>query len=220
MTAPDFTADQLAAADHLLATTRAVRKRFDLDRPVDRQVVLDCIDLAQQAPTGSNAQGWRFVVVTDPDKRAALAEIYRAGAGSYFDDGAARARDDQARRVVESARHLADNLHRVPVHVLPCVYSGSAQPPSDLASAAGLFGSILPAAWSFMLALRARGLGSVWTTLHLNRAADAAALLGIPPTVMQTSLIPVGYYTGETFKRVARRPAAEITYWDGWKQPG
>jgi nitroreductase len=208
--------EERAATDHLLSTTRAVRKRFDLDRPVEREVVLQCIDIAQQAPSGSNAQGWRFVVVTDPQLRLRLAELYRAGAGDYFEQSKAAVKDEQGRRVYESALYLAENLERVPVHVLPCVYG---RPTQNVAQTAGLFGSIMPATWSFMLALRSRGLGSVWTSLHLPHEREAAELLGIPyEKVTQIGLVPVGYYTGDTFKPVRRRPAAEITYWDGWKR--
>lgn len=203
------------ATDHLLSTTRAVRKRFDLDRPVERDVVLECIDLAQQAPSGGNTQGWRFVVVSDPELRLRLAELYRLAATGYLAQSVGDASDDQQLRVHASAVFLAENLERVPVHVLPCVYG---RPSADATHNAGLYGSILPATWSFMLALRSRGLGSVWTTLHLPHEAEAAELLGIPyDKVAQIGLIPVGYYTGETFRPVKRRPAAEITYWDGWK---
>lgn len=208
------TPDQLGAIDHLLTTTRAVRRRFDFDRPVDEQVLLECIDIAQQAPTGSNTQGWRFVVITDPGLRGQLAELYRRGAGDYLEQSRDRARDAQSRRVYESAIYLARNLERVPVHVLPCIHG---RPGADVAGNAGLFGSIIPAAWSFMLALRSRGLGSVWTTLHLHHEREAAELLGIPDTVTQAGLIPVGHYTGTDFRPVRRRPAAEITYWNGWK---
>jgi nitroreductase len=204
-----------AATDELLSTTRSVRKRFDFTRPVDPDVILECVALAQQAPSGGNTQGWRFVVVTAADLRRQLGDLYRAGAGDYLLAQKDKARDAQTRRVYESAVFLADNIDRVPVHVIPCIYG---RPTDDLFTSAGLFGSILPATWSFMLALRSRGLGSVWTTLHLKHEAQAADLLGIPAKVTQIGLIPVGHYTGTTFRPVARRPAAEITYWDGWKR--
>jgi nitroreductase len=200
--------------DHLLSTTRSVRKRFDFDRPVDPSLVVECIRLAQQAPTGGNAQGWRFIVVTDPELRGQLGELYRRGAGDYLAERRDAARDDQTRRVYDSAVYLADNIDRVPVHVIPCIYG---QPTADVSDLAGLYGSIMPATWSFMLAARSRGLGTVWTTLHLKHAAEAGQLLGIPERITQVGLIPVGYYTGTDFKPVARRPAEEITYWNGWK---
>lgn len=199
--------------DHLLSTTRAVRRRLDLDRPVERAVILDCLRLAQQAPTASNRQGWRWVVVTDPGKRAALAEIYREASRDYFAQPVSQG-DAQAGRVRASALYLRDNLHRVPVHVIPCLL-GRVHGRNG-GEAASFFGSILPAAWSFQLALRSRGLGSAWTTLHLPRERDAAALLGIPETVTQVALFPVAYTIGTDFKPAARQPVEEIVHFDGW----
>jgi nitroreductase len=196
--------------DHLLSTTRAVRKRLDLSRPVPPELIEECLRLAIQAPTGSNRQGWHWVVVTDADKRAALADMYRAGWGPYI--SRARAGSEGLSRVGESAVWLAERLEEVPVHVIPCIEDytkGRAH--------AGVWAAIYPAVWSFQLALRSRGLGSVLTTLHLPRAADAAALLGIPDGVLQAGLIPVAYYTGRDFRPAVRRPAEEITYWNTWK---
>jgi nitroreductase len=211
-----------SVTDQLLSTTRAVRKRLDLDRPVEPEVILECIRLAVQAPTGSNAQGWRWVVVTDPDKRAALAKIYSEAGGEYIRQRAAETEPaSQARRVYESAVYLTEILDRVPVHVIPCIDRridrGSLQE-SGNASAAGMYGSIIPAAWSFLLALRSRGLGSVWTTLHLGKEREAGELLGIPDDVTQVALFPVAYTKGEDFKPAARPPVQGITYWDGWGQ--
>jgi nitroreductase len=202
----------LSVTDRLLSTTRSVRKRLDLDRPVEPEVLLECLRLAVQAPTGSNRQGWRWMVVTDPGKKAELARLYRETGEGYL--RAAAARDDgdpQTHRVYDSAVYLAENLERVPVHVIPCL-QGRPQPGHE----AGFFGSILPAAWSFMLALRSRGLGSAWTSLHLAKEAEAADVLGIPHDVTQAALLPVAYYTGEDFKPAARPPVEEITYWDSW----
>jgi nitroreductase len=209
----------LDTVDHLLTTTRAVRKRLDLHRPVEPEVVEECLRLAIQAPTGGNSQGWRWIVVTDADKRAAIAEAYRTSWGPYV--AASRANtapgNEQQQRVISSADHLADHLHEVPVHVIPCIY-GRQLGGGTLVEAAGLFGSIYPAVWSFQLALRSRGLGSAFTTLHLPHAAAIAELLGIPDTATQTALIPVAYFTGEDFRPADRRPVEEITYWNGWKQ--
>lgn len=202
----------LAAADLLLSTTRAVRRRLDFDRPVDRRVLLECVRLAQQAPTGGNAQGWSWVIVTDADKRVALADIYRDASADYF--AAMTVPDEQTKRVRASALYLRENLHRAPVHVIPCIQGGrdSVSP----AAAPALYGSILPAVWSFCLALRARGLGSTWTTLHLRLAGRAAQLLGIPDDQIQCALLPVAYTLGTEF-RAAHRPAPEtIVHWDGW----
>jgi nitroreductase len=210
----------LAETDRLLTTTRAVRKRLDLARPVPREVILDCLRLSTQAPSGSNAQGWRWVVVTDADKRRGLAEVYRRAGGEYL---AASGRDERAqsdpqyRRVYSSAMYLLDHLHEVPVHVIPCLL-GKLPPGTPAGMAAGFFGSIYPAVWSFMLALRSRGLGSVLTTIHLGLADEAARLLDIPDTVTQTGLLPVAYTLGDDFKPAARRPVEQITYWNGWKR--
>jgi len=202
-----------AAFDHVLRTTRAVRQRLDLDRPVPREVVLECLRLAVQAPTASNAQDWRWLVVTDPDKRAALAELYAAGA-DHLAARAASATDPQTRRVYESALALTETLGRVPVHVIPCIEQRVDGAPTIVTASA--YGSILPATWSFLLALRSRGLGSVWTTLHLAREAEAAELLGIPTNVTQVALLPVAYTIGTDFRPATRPPVEQVTYWDTW----
>ena len=214
-----MTALDRATVDHLLTTTRAVRKRLDFERPVEPEVIEECLRLAIQAPTGGNTQGWRFIVVTDPEKRRVLADAYRKVWVPYISASRDAAPDASAQqeRVMDSASYLADHLHEVPVHVIPCIYGGLSS--GELVEAAGLFGSILPAVWSFQLALRSRGLGSAFTTLHLPFAPQAAELLGIPDGVVQTSLIPVAYFTGEDFQPAKRRPVEEITYWNGWKQP-
>jgi nitroreductase len=199
----------LQAVDHLLSTTRAVRKRLDLDRPVPPEVIEECLRLAIQAPTGSNRQGWHWLVITDADKRAALAEMYGQGFGPYMDR--ARQGAEGLSRVGESALWLAERLEQVPVHVIPCIEDYTRGHPH-----AGVWASIYPAVWSFQLALRSRGLGSVLTTLHLPRADEAAALLGIPDGVLQAGLVPVAYYTGEDFKAARRRPVDEVTSWNTW----
>ncbi len=203
-----------AVTDRLLTTTRAVRRRLDLDRPVDPALVTECLRIAVQAPTASNAQNWRWMVVTDPAKRGELARMYRRGGHGYLRAAAAGEKDDQTRRVYESALHLTDVLDRVPVHVIPCVEGRLENAPGIVS--ASTYGSIIPAAWSFVLALRTRGLGSVWTTLHLLEEQEAAQLLGIPDNVTQVALIAVAHVTGGDFKPATRRPVEEITYWDTW----
>jgi nitroreductase len=203
-----------SVTDHLLSTTRAVRRRLDLDRPVEKSVILDCLRLAVQAPTGGNSQTWRWVVVTDPDKKAELARMYTEAGGEYLKASAAGATDPQTKRVYDSAVYLNDILARVPVHVIPCIQGRIDNAPN--AMAASMYGSILPAVWSFMLALRSRGLGSVWTSLHLVKEKEAAALLGIPEDITQVALIPVGYTIGEDFNPARRPPVEGITYWDTW----
>ncbi|HET9078362.1 MAG TPA: nitroreductase family protein [Acidimicrobiales bacterium] len=205
----------LTQTDRLLATTRSVRKRLDVSRPVPAEVVLDCLRLAVQAPTGSNSQGWRWMVVTDADKRRELARLYNEGGRGYLESSAGRAMDDQTRKVYESALYLTDILAEVPVHVIPCI-QGRVEDMAN-AAAAGLYGSVIPAAWSFMLALRSRGLGAAWTTLHLIKEKEAAELLGIPyDRVTQVALLPVAYTVGLDFKPAQRPPVEEITYWDSW----
>jgi nitroreductase len=200
--------------DRLLTTTRAVRKRLDLDRPVDPAVVLDCLRLAVQAPTGSNAQGWRWWVVTDPGKRRALQALYAKFGRRYLAAGAAMEVDPQTGRVLDSASYLVDVLDRVPMHVIPCIEGRIDGAANKLA--AGFYGSILPAVWSFMLALRSRGLGTVFTTFHLAQEAEAAALLGVPDGFTQVGLLPVAHTTGGDFRPASRPPVEEITYWDTW----
>ncbi|BDX32807.1 nitroreductase [Mycobacterium antarcticum] len=200
--------------DELLSTTRAVRRRLDLERPVGRQVILDCLDLALQAPTASNEQTWRWMVVTDADKRAAIAEVYRSLAGDYMATAAANASDPQTRRVYESAHALTSILAEVPVHVIPCLTRRFDDAP--LVVSASAWASIIPAAWSFQLALRSRGLGSVWTTLHLARERAVADILGIPDSVTQAALLPVAYTIGTNFKPAVRPPSATVTWWNTW----
>jgi len=209
----------LSVTDALLSTTRAVRKRLDFDKPVPRRIIEECLKLALQAPTGSNRQGWRWIVVTDADTRKALADLYRKGAGAYLDDAY---RDATARgatqdsRVFDSARYLAERLQDAPVHVIPCILADHIPADAPPRAWGGLMGSIFPAMWSFQLALRARGLGSVLTTLHLQFADEAAALLGIPDDIVQAGLLPVAYTIGTDFKPAKRRPLDEIVHWEKW----
>jgi nitroreductase len=202
--------------DELLATTRSVRRRLDLTRPVEREVLEECLRLAQQAPTASYAQNWHFVVVTDPERRAGLGELWRSAAHSYLRRRAsAAAADERIGRLSDSVRYLADHIHQVPVHVIPCVEGRTDHAP--VVVQASRWGSIIPAAWSFMLAARARGLGSVWTTFHLRHEREAAELLGIPfDEVTQAALIPVAYSVGTEFRSAPRHPLDTMVHWDRW----
>jgi len=214
----DMTID-LACADELLSTTRAVRKRLDLTRPVPREVILDCIRISQQAPTGSNSQGWRWLVVADPAKKQALADLYRSVSADYFTQASERARtagEAQTSRVFDSAMYLAEHMQDMPLLVIPCLMGRPAEG-GGVAGSAGFFASIYPAVWNFNLALRARGLGATLTTLHLVREKDAAAILGIPDDVTQVALMPVGYTVGETFRPANRPPPETITAFDQWE---
>jgi nitroreductase len=216
-------------ADELLMTTRAVRKRLDLARPVAADVIRDCVEIALQAPTGGNAQGWHFVAVMDAEKRAALADIYRRAWKIYqqsrgsvfemFDTEPAGARKEQLGRVAESANYLAENLQQVPVHVIPCIGGRIDKISGQFASVAlaSVYGSVLPAAWSFMLAARERALGTAWTTAHLMFEEEAADILGIPyASVTQVALIATAYSIGTEFKRSLRRPVDDILHFDQW----
>ncbi len=215
--------------DELLSTTRAVRKRLDLERPVPMEAVRECLSLALQAPTGSNAQGWHFVLVTQAEKRRALAELYRKAFAVYRDmpvsahraesEAADPAYAAQMTRVVSSAEHLAENLERVPVHLIPCVAGrlDQVQGPGAVLAQASLYGSILPAVWSFMLAARSRGLGTAWTTLHLMHEKEAADLLGIPyDEITQVALVPLAWTIGTDFKPARRKPMEDVVHLNEW----
>lgn len=210
-------------ADQVLSTTRAVRKRMDFDREVDLSTIRECVELATQAPTGSNQQGWHFVVVTDASRRQALADIYRRAFDIYRNLPFAAgnivtgdpARDATQQRVMSSAEYLAENLHRAPVHVVPCVEGRVDGQP--LMISASVMGSIIPAAWSFCLAARTRGLGTSWTSLHLMFEGEAAAVLGIPyESVSQVALIPVAHTVGTDFKPAPRTALGSVLHVDRW----
>lgn len=209
------------ATDKLLTTTRSVRKRLDLTREVEPQVIQDCIDIAMQAPTGTNAQNWAFVVITDPAKKKFIADAYRNGgemmAGSGYPPPLEPGdpREHVMPKVMESAGYLGEILEQVPVFVIACVRGRVESVPMVIAQAS-TYGSILPAAWSFMLALRSRGLGTAWTTIHLFQEQAISELLGIPADWTQTVLFPVAYYTGDDFKPAHRLPSDTMTHWDSW----
>lgn len=249
-------ADDHLAIDRALTTTRSVRRRLDLERPVPREVIEACLEVAVHAPTASNGQLWRWVVVTDGDLKAEIARYYRlawghyrslmTGAGQRRFAGADRREDTDGRRTQLSAEALADHLHEVPVLVIPCVQgrppdapaiderwrrrseafrrSGRVHPQGDvpepetvgLVELASYFGSIYPAVWSFQVALRARGLGSSLTSMHLPYSKQIGDVLGIPPSVTQTCLVPVGYLRGPAPGPAPRVPASELTTWNGW----
>lgn len=209
--------------DELLSTTRSVRKRLDFSRPVEPELLNECLELAAQAPTGSNAQGWHFIVVTDPEKRAALGEMYRKGFEIFYGNReAAEANlpaDDPAyvattKRVIDSAEYLAEHMGEAPVMLIPCIDVRTDG--LNAAIQASIWGSLLPAVWSFMLAARSRGLGTCWTTLHLVHEAEAAELLGIPDNIMQGALIPVAHTLGLDFKAAPRRDMERIIHHDSW----
>jgi nitroreductase len=204
-------ADLPLTSDEMLTTTRGVRRRLDLERPVEPELIRECLTIAQQAPTASNTQSNHFVVVTDPDKRRALAEITRRIGLPDPDPSWPEAQ----RRLMETVVYLRDNLDRVPVHVIPCVDTtdgGAYHGPGP-----GYWGSVVQSAWSFMLAARSRGLGTVWTTVHLYHEEAAAEVLGIPyPDIRQAALIPLAHTIGTDFRPAARKPLEEFAHFDSW----
>ena len=211
----------LEETDYLLKTTKQVRFRLDLERPVPIKVVLECIDLASQAPIGGNIQHNRWMLVDDTETRSKIADVYRSHATPYL---AERRKEAEAMgvsakelRVVDSAAYLSENLHRVPMFVIP-IRLGRPTTGEPVFDASSLWGSIYPGIWSFQLAARARGLGSALTTLHLKAEQEVAGILELPDTVTQAALLPLAYFTGETFAVTSRRPAVEVTSRNRWKQ--
>ena len=228
MTEP-YQAIDLASVDHVLQTTRSVRLRLDLERPVPPALIKEALNVALQAPTGANTQTWRFLVVSDPEVRARIADYYRRAAQAYVEGKTALSRtgvtmmreyaaedlrQQQREAMMKSGGFLMENLQRVPVMIIPCIESRFEH--EDVFTQASMWGSILPATWSLMLALRARRLASAWTTLHLLYEKEIAELLGIPPNVTQAALLPVAWLTGGDLKPAARLPLNEVTYWDRW----
>ncbi len=228
MTEP-YQAIDLASVDHVLQTTRSVRLRLDLERPVPPALIKEALNVALQAPTGANTQTWRFLVVSDPEVRARIADYYRLAAQAYVEGKTALSRtgvtmmreyaaedlrQQQREAMMKSGGFLMENLQRVPVMIIPCIESRFEH--EDVFTQASMWGSILPATWSLMLALRARRLASAWTTLHLLYEKEIAELLGIPPNVTQAALLPVAWLTGGDLKPAARLPLNEVTYWDRW----
>ena len=212
------------SADEVLQTTRAVRKRLDFDRPVPESVLRECVELAVQAPTGSNMQGWHFVFVTERDKIEAISALYKKGFDAYRNspmyagrvgEGLGAQREAQQARVTSSAEFLSENMHRSPVLFLPCITGRT----DDARMMVGQAGSIIPAAWSFMLAARERGLGTCWTTLHLGYEKEAAEILGIPyDKVRQYALSPVAYTVGTEFKLATRTDLDSVMSWNSWSR--
>ncbi len=203
------------SAEEVLTTTRSVRKRLDLERPVSRETITECIEIAHQAPTGSNAQGWSWMIVDDPEKKKVIADHYRDVYYPYREASSKLSDDAQSIRISDSANHLAEVLHDVPALVIP-LHRGRLEGAESFRQA-GAWGSILPAVWSFMMALRARGMGSAWTTLHLPREKEVAELLGIEYSEWtQAGLFPVAYTVGTDFKLAKRKPVENFVHWNEW----
>ena len=209
--------------DALLSTTRSVRRRLDLEKPVSRELLEECLELALQAPTGSNIQNWRWMVVTDAVRRRQVADQYRRGweiyetlpiaAGNIPTDTPDRAALQT--RIMASAEYLAERFHEAPAFVIPCITPRVDQEPPVLQCS--FYGSVMQAAWSFQLAARARGLGSCWTSLHLFFEREVAEILGIPyEAVQQVALIVVGHARGTDFRPAPREPLASKVHWNAW----
>jgi nitroreductase len=198
-----------AAVDHALSTTRSVRRRIDWARRIEPEVLEAAIDVAVQAPTGANAEAWRFLVLTDPEPKHAVAELYRRALGRFRET-----RSEAAQK--PAVNDLAERLHEIPALSIVC--SEGVPDAASRALQVAFYASVLPAAWSLMVALRARGLGATWTTLHLLHEAEAAAALGIPDGVTQTVLLPVGYMRDAVLKPALRKGARDVTYWNRWGQ--
>ncbi|MEE3187728.1 MAG: nitroreductase family protein [Actinomycetota bacterium] len=209
----------LSEVDRLLTTTKQVRKRLDLTRDVPTELLLECIEVAGHAPVGGNLERNRWIIVTDPELKAEIAHYYSEVGRPYLAASADIRTDERTERVIESSVHLIDHLHEVPALVIPLRLDRPPTGENNEGSAGGWWGSVLPGVWSFQLAARARGLGSTWTTFHLAHEAKISELLGIPSTVSQCALLPVAFYTGDTFHPAPRRPVEEVTYLNGWKQP-
>jgi nitroreductase len=216
MPALDLTFDQVAT------TTRSVRKRLDLTRPVEREVLVECLRIAQQAPSSSNLQNFHFVVVTDPDRRAALGELYRQGLEIYktlpvalhnfdYEDPVQKASRD---RIVDAQDYLAAHIHEVPAHVIPCIEGTLDGMPPIFTPV--LMGSVIPAAWSFMLAARSRGLATSWSNFHMFNLEEANRIVGLPDGVMQVALIATAYSIGTDFEPAPRRGLDSMVHWDSW----
>ena len=219
----------LASVDRVLRTTRSVRRRLDLDRPVPAELIEEAIDVALQAPTGANSQGWRFVVVTDAAARKRIGKLYRRGSELYLQGKTGLSRtgmtvsseyaadDPRALRmgaVVKSAVHLIENIDRVPVHLIPCLQGRFVQ--EDLFTQGAMWGSILPAAWSIMLALRARGVASAWTTFTLLYEREMSEILGIPEGYTQAVLLPIAWLKQGDLHPAPRFSARSLTFWNRW----
>jgi nitroreductase len=212
-------------SNELLSTTCAVRRRLDLTRPVERRLIEECLELALQAPSASNMQPWSFVVVSDRDQRVLIAEQYRRGFAAYvatpyahlpYDDPERQALQT---RILDSARYLAERFEEVPLYVIPCLLfrpENIVDFPAPFLQAT-LYSSVVQASWSFQLALRARGLGSCWTTLHLVHEEEVADILGIPyGQVQQVGLICVGHVQGTDFRPAPREPLETKVHWEAW----
>ncbi|MCV7260784.1 nitroreductase family protein [Mycobacterium shimoidei] len=210
--------------DELLTTTRSVRRRLDLTKPVPMSLIRECLEIAVQAPTSSNLQNWGFIVVTDAAQRRAIADVYRrtwewilaspfAVADRFKDDPA---RNLEQRKVSDSATYLAEHIGQVPVLMIPCVELIDGDITLTGENANKYWASIMPATWNYMLAARSRGLGTTWTGVTILADAEMRAILGLPDNVYHATTVPTAYYTGTTFRRAKRLPLDDVLHLDRW----
>ncbi|MDH3640743.1 MAG: nitroreductase family protein [Gammaproteobacteria bacterium] len=196
----------LESVDHVLSTARSVRRKLDFSRPVEPEVLFECINVSTQAPTGIGGESWRFVVVTEAEKKQRLAEVYRTVITDM----------ERERGLVIKAtqRALMDRLHEIPAMIFVCTIG--VPPGPEIPAQVGFYGSVLPSAWSLMLALRARNLGSTWTSLLASRQEEVGAILEVPDGVILTVMLPVGYMKGAKLKKADRMDARQVTFWNQW----
>jgi nitroreductase len=217
--------------DQLLTTTRAVRRRMDFDRPVERSIIEDCVRMAQQAPMGSNLEDWRVVAVDDPAIKQAIAELYQEVWAETVEGPLARGEAatmarlsptvraggvaaERQQRILDGVKYLCDRLDRVPVVLIVC--SKKVQPERPLGgTASGYYGSIFPFAWSIQLALRSRGLGSVMATAIAHKATRVQQVLDLPEEWRPITMLPVGYTLGLDFRAATRAPVEHVLSWNG-----
>jgi nitroreductase len=213
------------SADEVLTTTRAVRKRLDLTRPVPRELIQEAVKIATQAPTGRNQQQWDFIFIDDPETKAKAADIWRAGlmAGAPDEHSSAPMptrmsfASSEWARIRGSLGHLFQHLHEVPVLMIPVVRVARRAEMNSTRGQAHNWGSVIPATWSFMLAARERGLGTAWTVAHLTYEREMADLLGIPfDNTVQVALTPIAYTIGTDFKPAPRADDTSFSHWNHW----
>jgi nitroreductase len=200
---------QIDLVDEVLSTARSVRRKLDYERPVPRQLLLDSIAVAVQAPTGIAGENWRFLIVDAPEQKAQIAKIYSEVLVNLM--------AERGLPVKPTHKALIERLHEIPAMIFVCV---DGLPVTDaISSQVGYYGSILPAAWSLMLALRARGLGTTWTTLLSARQEAVKAVLNMPAHAMQTVMLPVAYTKDAVLRRAERLPPEVVTYANRWNHP-
>lgn len=189
-----------------MSTQRAIRRlRSD---PVDDDVVLRCIELATRAPTGSNRQGWEFVVVRDPEVKHQLARLNRQAWSVYRRLGGRRS--ESMSKIVDAVQWQADHFEEVPVVVVPCLH-GRAPVFGAPVVAASYYGSIFPAVQNLLLAARAAGLGATLTTLPLWSVTLARRTLGLPGSISPVAVVPMGWPQGN-YGPTTRRPVEEVVH--------